>query len=344
MARGSLAGMRMRPHFSHDSAARILALPSSAMTQLISSGRLDATVVDGAPVIAAESIETFLRERFLELYRAEAQQAQAAPQPHEHEETIDLHDEQQASAQPAAAEAAPQPEVTEPHVEITRSFNEYEADARPQRPNMRIAPRYVPRRQLGGTFRQMRFTVLQLSMTGLRIRHEETLRPGDVARLTLALMRPARTFAMQARVVWTSIAQRGDGPSFCISGLRVTEGADQLRHAIDLLREGRDLQQDEGARRSPNSPTSLTGLSDDDVASIIRAVRKFSTDPVEANRWYTRARFALADENVRNAAPAKARDREEVVGVWEYLDRRVELHQIAGVVTWLRQTRSASAG
>jgi hypothetical protein len=316
------------------------------MTQLISSGRIDATVVDGAPAIAAESIETFLRERFLELYRAEAQQPQGSSQQQQHaEETIDLHPEEEAPLQPRAAAAAEaDPDVTEPHVEITRSFNEYEADARPQRPNMRIAPRYVPRRQLGGTFRQMRFTVLQVSMTGLRIRHEETLRPGDVARLTLSLMRPARTFAMQGRVVWTSIAQRGDGPSFCISGLRVTEGADQLRHAIDLLREGRDLQQDEGARRIANSPASLTGLSDDDVAAIIRAVRRFSTDPVEANRWYTRARFALADETVRNAAPAKARDREEVVGVWEYLDRRVELHQIAGVVTWLRQTRSASAG
>ncbi|HEX7150895.1 MAG TPA: PilZ domain-containing protein [Thermoanaerobaculia bacterium] len=326
-----------RPHFSPDETARILALPATAVTQLISSGRL---IAKGAS-IAADSIETFLRDRFLELYRAEAApqaQAQQQPEPQpqtqqqpiappQDEHTIDLE-----QAEAAAAE----------RLEITRSFNEYEVDARPERPNMRIAPRYVPRRQLGGSFRGTRFTVLQLSTTGLRIRHEESMRPGDVARLTLSLMRPARTFAMQARVVWTSIAQRGDGPSFCISGLRVVENADQLRQAIDLLREGRDLQQDEGARRG--TPASLTGLSDDDVAAIIRAVRKFSADPVEANRWYTRARFALAEESVRNAAPPRARDREEVVGVWEYLDRKVDLHQIAGVVTWLRQTRSASAG
>lgn len=328
-----------RPNFSLDDTARILSLPHTAIAQLVTERRL-AVNSPSDMTIPAESIEAFLRDRFLELYRAEAAPqalADAVVQPSVQAAPVDAHAEESIDLEPQA-----QPDPAAERLEITRSFNEYENDARPERPNLRIAPRYVPRRQLGGTFRGMRFTVLQLSTTGLRIRHEESLRPGDLARLTLSLMRPARTFAMQARVVWTSIAQRGDGPSFCISGIRVTENADQLRTAIDLLRDGRDLQQDEGARRG--AAASLTGLSDDEVASIIRAVRKFNADPVEANRWYTRARFALADESVRNAAPARARDREEVVGVWEYLDRKVGLQQIAGVVTWLRQTRSASAG
>lgn len=180
---------------------------------------------------------------------------------------------------------------------------------------------------------------MQLSTTGLRIRHDETLRPGDVARITVSLQRPARTFAMQARVVWTSIAQRGDSPTFCISGVRVID-LGPLQQVIHHLREARDLQPDEGRRRNA-SP--LSGLTDEEVASIIRTVRRFSADPVEAGRWYSRARFALADEQVRAAAPQRARDREEVVGVWECLDRSIDISKIASVVTWLRQTRASAA-
>ena len=187
--------------------------------------------------------------------------------------------------------------------------------------------------------RDIRFTLLQLSTTGLRIRHDETFRPGDIARVTLALQRPARTFAMQARVVWTSIAQRGDGPTFCISGLRVLD-VGPLQHVIHHLREARDLQADEGRRRRV-SP--LSGLTDEEVASIIRIVRRFAADPNEAGRWYTRARFALADEQIRAAAPQRARDREEVVGVWECLDRKLDISKVASVVTWLRQTRASAA-
>ena len=72
-------------------------------------------------------------------------------------------------------------------------------------------------------------------------------------------------------------------------------------------------------------------------------MRRFGSDPVEANRWYSRARFALADEEVRKNAPARGRDREEVLGIWEFLGRRLEIREVAGVMTWLRQTRSAAA-
>ena len=107
------------------------------------------------------------------------------------------------------------------------------------------------------------------------------------------------------------------------------------------------LQADSSTKRAPRgemaSPTALAGLSDDEVASIIRAHRLLGSDPVEANRWYTRARFALADETVRKAAPNRARDREEVLGVWEYLDRRVDIRSISGVLGWIRRSRAATA-
>jgi hypothetical protein len=302
-------------HFSIDQTAEILDLPPSIVDKLVRSGHLPS---NGEGVPAAE-IQKYLSESFIRLFQAQAQ----VPVP--------------ASIEIEVEEPEPQAETL-----ITRSIAEYEDEMRANAPELRIAPRYVPRRQLGGTFRQERFTLVQLSTTGLRIRHDEALRPGDVARLTVSLQRPARTFAMQARVVWTSIAQRGDGPSFCISGIRVLD-LGPLQQVLQHLRDARELQPDEGRRRTNQSPIALHGLTDEDVASIIRAVRKFNADPVEANRWYTRARFALADEQIRAAAPARGRDREEVVGIWESLERRLDLGKVASVVLWLRQTRACAA-
>lgn len=305
-------------HFTVEQTAEILDLPPSIVDKLVRSGQLPAS--NGKGVAAAE-IQSYLSQSLIRLFQAQA----AMPA--------------EARVETAAAEVAAEPE-TEVDSIITRSIAEYETDVRAAIAENRIAPRYVPRRQLGGTFRDLRFTLMQLSTTGLRIRHDETLRPGDVARLTLSLQKPARTFAMQARVVWTSIAQRGEGPTFSISGLRVLD-VGPIAQVIHHLREARDLQADEGRTRRGNSP--LSGLTDDEVASIIRAVRKFSADPVEAGRWYTRARFSLADETVRAAAPQRARDREEVIGLWEYLDRRLDIAKVASVVTWLRQTRASAA-
>lgn len=290
--------------------AEILDLPPSIVDKLVRSGQLPS---NGNGVPAAE-IQNYLSQSFIRLFQAQAKEQPDVP-----------------AKEPTAAAA---------ETLIIRSIAEYEEELRGEPSELRVAPRYVPRRQLRGTFRDLRCTLLQLSTTGLRIRHDETLRPGDVARLTVALQRPARTFAMQARVVWTSIAQRGEGPTFCISGLRVLE-AGPLQQVIHHLREASDLQTDEGRLRGTSSP--LSGLTDEEVASIIRVVRRFNADPVEAGRWYTRARLALADEEVRAAAPQRPRDREEVVGVWECLERKLDIAKVASVVTWLRQTRGAAA-
>ncbi len=303
-------------HFSIDATAEILDLPPSIVDKLVHSGQLP-SAEEGVP---AEVIQKYLSASFIRLFQAQATVTVAAPP------VMDVDEKPQA----------------EPESVITRSIAEYDEEQRATAPEMRIAPRFVPRRQIGGLFQHSRCTLVQISTTGLRIRHDDVLRPGDVASLTLSLQRPAHTLAMQARVVWTSIAQRGDSPSFCISGIRVLD-LGPLQQVLHHLREAGDLQPDEGRRRTNQNPAALNGLTDEDVASIIRAVRTFSSDPVEANRWYTRARFALADDAIRAAAPARGRDREEVVGVWEYLDRRLDLTKIASVVLWLRQTRACAA-
>jgi hypothetical protein len=205
------------------------------------------------------------------------------------------------------------------------------------RPDHRRATRYVPLRQITGIFNDIKFTVLQLSATGLRIRHNGTLLPGDEAKLTFAMLRTARSVVVRARVVWTSVARSGD-EQFSISGLRVIEHADRLEHAVQTMKAVHELQPERRvtSRRSDDAVSMLRNVSDEEMALVTSAIHKFASDPVEAGRWYSRARFALSDENIRRAAPQRGAERDEVLGIWEYLDRQVELEKVAGVMRWIR--------
>lgn len=319
-----------RLRFSPDDAARSLHLPQQVIDAMTQTGLIDGS--NGT--LSAAAIERVLSDTLLRLYRAEARADEI-------EITL-----------PAALESTGQTaETTDeelPGVEVVRqSLSEYQTEALRRKENKRVMARYRPRRQIGGMFRQSRFTILQISDTGLRIRHDDSLRPNDQARVTFSILQPARTFAIEARVVWTSIAQRGNGPTFCISGLEATAGVAQLHEALRALLAARELELEAEEVQASTAKAvvsaNLSGLSDDDVAAIIRTLRLLSSDPVEASRWYSRARFALADGEVRAAAPTRARDREEALAVWEYLGRRVELRGVAGVLAWIRSTRSAAA-
>src|SRR5688500_15231615 len=177
-----------------------------------------------------------------------------------------------------------------------------------------------------------------MSATGLRIKHRDALLPGTEAKVSFALMKPARSFVVRARVVCTSMARAGED-RFSISGLRVTAHQERLSRAIDLLKSANELQPERRAqvRRVGDGAVAIEEISGEEIALVTSAIQKFASDPVEASRWYSRARFSMADENVRKAAPERPRDREEVLGIWEYLDHQVEIPKIAGIVGWVRQ-------
>ena len=322
--------------FRREEVSELLGLNPAVVDALFVSRTLD------SETIAASDLERFFRDSLLRLYQAQAVRAAAPPAP---AVSLDTEVEIEIEARPAVE--IPEIELELP---IVPMFEEGLPDEE-ERPNLRAGVRYVPRRQIGGTFRDVRFVMLQLSSSGLRIRHDEALHPGDEARLSFAILNPPKSFVMRARVVWTSIAQRGDERSYYISGLRVVENADRLVNAAYLLRTARELQIDDRdiGRTIPNPrgasrkmPRHVTGLSDEDVVKIIQAVRTLADDPQEAARWHARARFAIADEEVRKAAPRGAREREEVVSVWEYLQRRPDLKTVAGVMQWIRSSQVAA--
>jgi hypothetical protein len=302
--------------------AALLDLTPAAVEALLDSGRVLCHVKGGQPRIPLAQLEQFFRDALIRVYQAEGNPP--------------LEEKP-----PAIEEPTPEPEEP-PREEPPATSNQPPATTRgserKELPDQRRALRYVPRRQIDGIFEDTKFTILQISTTGLRIRHREPLMPGSEAKVSFALIKPARSIVLRARVVWTSLARSGE-ERFSISGLRVIEHAERLARAVDSLLMTHDLQPERRVRdrRSDDALTTmLSGATDEEIALVTAAIQKFANDPSEASRWYARARFALSDEQVRRTAPPKPRDREEVLGIWEYLERQVDLEKVAGVVAWTR--------
>ena len=360
MSRGTVS-------LTREEVSRILQFPLSVVDALIDEGLLLCHVRNGVPRVPAEQLEAFFRDGLVRLYRAEASresssgafqfemappQAEAVtrpPEPLRNESLVDAPArttpaEAAAPATPAAPISQAPAEAESPHVAEYEQEDEEPEPRVIDKPDLRHAPRFIPRRQIDGIFHDVKFTIVQLSTTGLRIRHDQPLIPGDEAKISFALLHPPRSFVMRARVVWTSVAhyEQNADRTFCISGIRVIDHVDRLARAIEILRASHDLQPERRAEPRKGAPVetmTLDGVSDDEVASVMGAVQKFAADPVEANRWYGRAKFALADPQVRREAPERPREREEVLGLWEYLDRSVEIPKIAGVLSWMRKAR-----
>ena len=346
---------------TREEAAELLQLTPPMLDALLERGQLLCHYSGGEPRIPIAQLETFLRDSLVRLYRFEARlDADLVPP-----EKAAISSPQSEGSRSAATQlplsssieeessiaAAPEPEL-EPERDFDREtlITIEKEPAEPSYSDTRSAPRYVPRRQITGIFHDVRFTIVQLSATGLRIRHTEPLLPGDEAKLSFALLNPPRSFVMRARVVWTSAARYGSSggdATFSISGLRITEHAERLVKAVDLLLAAHDLEPDRRQNPRPgfasDEALAPAAVTDDEIALVLKATQRFAADPLEATRWYGRGKFALSDEQVRRAAPVKPRDREEALAVWEFLERQVELEKVSSILAWSRKSRPRSA-
>lgn len=324
---------RLKHSLSRSEVSQLLDIDLATVDAFLESGRILCRYQRGEPRIPLDQLETFFREALVKLYRAEA--AASVPVEEPKPEPVPMREPD------PEPEPLPSPD-REPEPEPPRAVPEPVAIAAPpppdERPEQRAAARYVPLRQIDGIFGETKFSIMQMSSTGLRIRHREALMPGTEAKVSFALLKPARSIVVRARVVWTSVARQGED-RFSISGLRILEHQERVARAIDLLKASNELQPErrEQPRRATDALVPVEDVTDEEIALVTNAVQKFASDPVEAGRWYSRARFSLADENVRRAAPERGRDREEILGIWEYLDRQVDIPKIAGIVGWMRQ-------
>jgi hypothetical protein len=332
---------------SRDEVCRSFNLQRSALDALIDAGHILCHVSDGEPRIPIDQLESFFLGGLLRVYRTQA--ADTAVTMEHRPETVVTPEIDERPAEAVIA-ALPGTDIELPlpptAAELRTVHSEREEDEEEDTLDLRVAPRYIPRRQINGIIDDVRFTIVQISNTGLRIRHSEEILPSGDSKLTFALLNPARSFVMRGRVVWTSAATTESGErKFYISGVKITEHADRLVNAIHILKASHDLQPDRRAIARPTSEEDelpAGTASDDEIAMVMKAVQHFAADPLDANRWYARGRFALAEPQVRKDAPRKPREREEVLGIWEFLDRKVDMAKITDIVGWARKNRASA--
>jgi len=174
---------------------------------------------------------------------------------------------------------------------------------------------------------------------GLHVRHATAIRLGTEAPLRLVV--PGSTIALEigAHVVWSRFGMPGTAEPYQ-SGLRVPEHENELRQALVKLRQLGAIRLDEKSlarkramleekarlRGVPKRThtTVLTRLPDDVILLVKQARQRLQASPTEMVRWFNRAKFSL------NATTgAQIHEREDVLAVWEYLERSIELPIIA---------------
>ena len=210
--------------------------------------------------------------------------------------------------------------------------------------DLRTIERYVVVERLLGSFGAAGISILDIAEQGAQIEHAQPLRLG--ARGRLWFKRGEVSASIHAMVIWSRLSEKpnDEGKLLYRSGVRLDDG-ESFASAIQALGEQgvirRDTESLERKRRKfvereqeKSVKPSVKMIKVEDVPSdqallVQHARERLQNDPEEARKWYNRARYAI----VENAVPiaAEIRAREDVLAVWEYLERSVPLSTIVRV-------------
>lgn len=210
---------------------------------------------------------------------------------------------------------------------------------------LRHTDRYILTPHQPGSF-QSDVLVLDLSETGARIRESKPVRPATHGVFRLAVPAANLKVRVGATVAWSRI-DNSQGISY-LAGLSFDGPDPEIRAAVARMSEDRLAHIDleslsvkqrilrtravERGRRL-RQVTQIT-MIDPETALLVRHVRQqLRTNPEEATRWYNKARYAEADPKVREILDPTVPFRDEMLALWEYLDRTVDLWKIVRICT-----------
>ncbi|HSP16931.1 MAG TPA: hypothetical protein VLV78_19450 [Thermoanaerobaculia bacterium] len=203
-----------------------------------------------------------------------------------------------------------------------------------------------------GRFGSADVALLNVSTRGAQVAHAQPLRLGMTARLWFK--RGDIAVSIQALCIWSHLSKTPNekGKYLYTTGLRIEHEAPEYEVALQgLLDRGviapdpeslekkkkRELQKI--AEKSGRPIVKLLHPEIDippDTQLLIEHARKqLLADPLEAQRWYQRAKYAITHDGT-NIATDAIRNREDVLAVWEYLERSVDISTIAIVFERMR--------
>lgn len=219
---------------------------------------------------------------------------------------------------------------------------------------LRGAERFVISEPLSGAYGSGNVNIINLSTIGAQIEHPQPLRVGTRARLSFT--RDDVSAAVQGITMWSHLSTTADaaGKYVYVSGVRVESGNQELAIALNqLFKRGvirRDRESLERKRKRmlerlseksrpmiKHLPTTID-VPPSQLLLVQHARERLLANPEEALKWYNRARYVITT-GTEVTIPEAVRGREDVLAVWEYLDRSVDLHVIAAAFDRLRVRR-----
>ena len=209
---------------------------------------------------------------------------------------------------------------------------------------LRITERFRTAEALSGSFGSASVTLLDVSASGAQIEHAQPLRIGTRGRLWFK--RGDVSVSLQAVTIWSHLSKTPNpqGKYLYHSGVQLEADSRDFHFALQALLDHGVLSPDreslerkkkrvlERAAEKNNRPTMKYLRPDIEVPAdtqllIEHARKQLLADPMEAQRWYQRAKYAIT-HGTANIAGDAIRSREDVLAVWEYLERSVEISTI----------------
>ena len=213
---------------------------------------------------------------------------------------------------------------------------------------LRSAKRFVIDPPLRGSFANTDVTIDNLGERGVRAEHAGALKLGSTSRLSIIMPTTHEVVRIEARVAWSRLSKKPDanGKFLYRSGLRV-DGDPEVMKAIlarminfciarpdtaSLERKRQALE--ERARSRAAAATALKPVApreaeipSDQVLLIQQARARLLAHPDEAVKWYNRAKYSQTQTR-----DAMQHHRDEIVAIWEYLERTIDLAVISRVL------------
>ena len=213
--------------------------------------------------------------------------------------------------------------------------------------DLRGSERYRVKQRLTGSFGAAEVTLIDMAEEGAQIEHAQPLRLASKGRFWFK--RADVSASLHAFVVWSKLSKTPNeaGKYLYRSGLRFDEGSGNFFQAMQILAEQgvierddeslnrkkkrvEELKQDRVSKPIVRMVGTESDITPDQVLLIEHARARLKENFDEAQKWYSRAYFALRDGRTANAAELM-RYPEDVLAVWEYLERSVPLSTIKRV-------------
>lgn len=209
----------------------------------------------------------------------------------------------------------------------------------------RRATRHIALVPLRGFFGSAEVEIQDLSEGGFQIEHSDTVKLGSSATLSFDNPKTFETIVFRARVVWSRLSPTPSarGKLLYRSGLRIELAEEPNRSMLKKLiaqvtrpdtesLERKRQKRRELAREREKPPLKVihnSALPPEQVLIIQQARKHLRANPIESLRWHNRAKFSLTDEQIRAIQEMQIHHRDDVLAVWEYLERRYPIAVVA---------------